>query len=618
MTEEQAGEGLSGYANLLSSTRDKSARRLPALVRSAFSLVRLAAPQTLRRITIVQSGIALLVIGRLLLAREVLIVVSDERGTSRLLLPVLSLLAVSVLQSMLGVLVGEQQRLLEARVTRHMQGRVLDVSQAVDLMAYEDPDFYDRLQRAQYGALFRPLQVTTGAVAMLAGALSAVALLLALTVIAPLLVPLVLLGFVPMWIVTKRNSRSAYNLEAAHTEADRRRAYFSDVLSDRGYAKEIRANGVASVLRARYDALYEERLARLRTLAVERTKRSLLAGLLAAVTAGLALTLVIHLVSTDRLSLPSAAIAAVGVLELSARLNALYSGAGSVYEGALYLEDAQRFFAEVPPTATPSAIPPAVPARGGPLTMTAAGVGFRYPGSDTPALQGITLHVPPGQVLAVVGQNGSGKTTLAMLLAGLLTPTEGSIGLGPADQEPLNPADLRDRVAVLFQDFARYELTLCENVALGHPLRGTDAAAVAAAAERAGLDRFARALPAGYDTLLGRSFFGGHELSVGQWQRVALARAFLRESDVLILDEPTAALDPQAEQETFEAVNRLAHGRTVIFISHRFSTVRSADRILVLDAGRLVEDGSHTELMDHGGLYHAMFEVQAAAYRTSG
>jgi ATP-binding cassette subfamily B protein len=241
-------------------------------------------------------------------------------------------------------------------------------------------------------------------------------------------------------------------------------------------------------------------------------------------------------------------------------------------------------------------------------------VTFTYPAATVPALRGVSLDIAAGQVVALVRENGSGKTTLAKLLARLYLPDRGAICWDGVDTAELDPAQLRRRIAVIFQDFARYDLTARENIGLGAVERIEDLDAVVAAARRGGADQCLAALPGGYETILSPEYDGGRDLSVGQWQRVALARAFIRAAPLIILDEPTASLDPRAEHDLFRRIRSLYAGRTVLLISHRYNTVRDADHIYVLDAGRVIEHGSHDQLIATAGVYAELFTLQAAAY----
>jgi ATP-binding cassette subfamily B protein len=301
----------------------------------------------------------------------------------------------------------------------------------------------------------------------------------------------------------------------------------------------------------------------------------------------------------------------VALQQLGGRLSGVAHSGSALYEDALFLEDFNSFLDLAPVVA---AARPQEPAPGGFSTLTLDHVSFAYPGTERLALDDVSFEIHAGEVVALVGENGSGKTTLAKLLCHLYMPTLGRILWDGVDTAGCDPVTVRRHMAVIFQDFVQYHLSARDNVGVGAYERVDDLEAVAGAARQSGAHSFLETLPEGYETMLGREFDGGHELSVGQWQRVALARAFFRGAPFVLLDEPTAALDPRAEHELFERIRTMARGRTVLLVSHRFSSVRSADRIFVLGAGKLVEHGTHAELLAKGGQYAALFNLQAAAY----
>jgi ATP-binding cassette subfamily B protein len=293
------------------------------------------------------------------------------------------------------------------------------------------------------------------------------------------------------------------------------------------------------------------------------------------------------------------------------RLSTVMSSAGQLYEAALFLQDFTTF---VDAETARAGAEDRRPAPHGFSALTVENVTFCYPSRSEPSLSDVSMHIQAGEVVALVGENGSGKTTLAKLLAGLYDPDDGTIRWDGVDTELFDPETLRASVAVIFQDFARYFLTAGQNIALGRPERGDDQQAVESAARVAGAHELIAGLDRGYDTDLGPHFLGGTDLSLGQWQRVALARAVFRDCPFVILDEPTAALDPRAERELFEGIRSMFAGRSVLIISHRFASVRSADRIYVLDGGQVVEHGNHEELMAVDGLYAELFTMQASSY----
>jgi ATP-binding cassette subfamily B protein len=312
------------------------------------------------------------------------------------------------------------------------------------------------------------------------------------------------------------------------------------------------------------------------------------------------------------MSVATATAAAIAIVGLAPMIGSLAFAVGQIYESALFLEDLSAFRAMLPTIldARPSA--PA-PERFGTLRVEA--VRFTYPGSERPALDGVSLTIRRGEVVALVGENGSGKTTLAKILSGLYRPVDGQVCWDGVDVSDVDAGQLRRGIAVVFQDFGQYLFPVADNIGLGRVEALEDRAAIERAARRAGADGFVARLPRGYDTMLGKMFEGGEDLSVGQWQRIALARAFFRDAPFVILDEPTAALDARAEHALFESIRALFADRTVLLISHRFSSVLSADRIFVLAEGRLVEQGTHAELMETNGLYAELFTLQAEAYR---
>lgn len=605
------------YDRLQSAPQPNALRRLPGVVWGCVRLVWRAARRPFLWSALAQLATGAGVAVQLLVGKELLsaVVAADRTGADLgSVAPELSaLVATALLLAVIGTVQSEQQRVVAELVNRHVDERLLDVAVTVDLEAFENPAFFDRLQRAFVAGQSRPFQMTFGLLAMLGSAVAVVGIAVALVAMQPVLLPLVVAASVPLWLAALRNSRAAHAFAYEMTPVDRERRYLAAVLTGSDFAKEVRAFDVAAFLRRSYDRLYDHRLSALRRLVRRRLRLSVVATLATFALTAATLVILVSLFLSERMTLAEVTVAAVAVQQLAVRLRTVYASAGSLYEGALFIQDFTSFL-ELAPAVTSAR--PTAPAPQGFSRLAVDDVTFCYPGTERKALDAVSLAIGAGEVVALVGENGSGKTTLAKLLCNLYTPTSGRILWDGVDISTVDPADLRRWVTCIFQDFAQYHLSAADNVGMGRHERLDDREAVVAASRRAGAHDLLANLARGYDTRLGRQFEGGTELSIGQWQRVALARAFFRDAPFVVLDEPTAALDPRAEHELFESVRHLMRDKTVLLISHRFSSVRSADRIFVLQGGRIVDEGTHDELMARGGLYAELFTLQAAAYLT--
>ena len=588
-------------------------RDLPKLLLDSIKLVWSAGRNTFLLTSALQLLTAVGIVVQLFVAKQVFEVVLNAGSNAdfRDLAPVLvALVAVTVTLDLARTIQTEQGRVLGELVGRKAIDRVLDVATKIDLLAFESPEFYDRLQRARAQGQFRALQTVNGLLGIVGASVAAVSLVLALAALQPLLLPFVIIGYIPLWIVASLNTRDLYHFTRGMTPNERQRNYLQNVLMGRNPAKEVRSFNLARFLRGRYDRLYDERIAELRSLARRRTGRALLGSLASSgVTVG-TIAMLSYLYVSDRMSLAATGAAVFGLYQLASQLNGLHMSATSLYEATLFIRDYSSFL-ELEPAVEAA---PARPAPRGFEVLRAENVSFAYPESAYRAVDDVSLEIRRGEVIALVGENGSGKTTLAKMLAGLYRPEHGRIRWDDTDLAEVDADELRRSVAVIFQDFERYLLPARENVGLGRHERVDDFDDIVEAARRADADDFLASLPEGYETMLGREFAGGYDLSIGQWQRVALARAFFRDAPFVILDEPTAALDARAESRLFERMRELLEGRSVVLISHRFSSVRSADRIYVLHEGRVIEEGSHVELMAADGLYAELFGLQARAY----
>ncbi len=589
-------------------------RRLLKQSRPALRLVWRASPSETLRVAALQilTGLTLplqLVVGKQ--AVEALIDAGED-GSGVKLLPVTLLLVATLSASRLvAVAARQRQRLLPELVGQTAQYMLAEKAASLDLATLETPTFSDRLARAQREAVFRPVNMVSDLTRVVSSGVSIVGLLVLLFAAHPLLVIVVLLSVAPLWSASIASGRAYYSFMTRNTQLHRLIHYVLGILTQPHSAKETRAFGLGPYLLRKQRELFDKRLEQLQEASRRIMRRDLLASFAssALTAAGLLLVLWLHL--SDRLSLGEAAAAAGSLLFIAQRLNELTSALGFFHENVLFIEDFWSFLELAPArVATHSGEPPPE----GLEKLSVQDVSFTYPESPTPALQNVSVEIRRGETVALVGENGAGKTTLAKLLCRLYEPDAGTIRWNDRDVLTCDPGALRKRIAVIFQDFARYMLSARENIGLGCVDAIDDLSRITRAARFAGADEFLSALPAGYETMLGRMFDEGQEMSIGQWQRIALARAFLRDACLVVMDEPTASLDARAEYELFETMRTLFEDRAVLLISHRFSSVRMADRIYVFKKGQVVEQGSHEELMVKGGLYAELFDLQAAAY----
>jgi ATP-binding cassette subfamily B protein len=496
-----------------------------------------------------------------------------------------------------------------ARVaTQRAEGRLLDVVAGLELAEVEDPDLQDRLQRAFTGAgrLEPHLRAALGAPSAAAGVVTAIA---TMTTNDLTMLPLAAAGTVPRWLLSAR-APDPVRAWSNRSRGMRETAILRNILSGGQAAHEVRAFDASAFLRARYDEVRDEASATIAEYERRAARRSALGRLAARAALTPSAARLVVGVARKQTSLSDAVAGGLADNRLAKSTEKLFNLAVNLRRSGAVVADYTAFR---PDTNPPRTIGPAPPRKFERIAIE--GLRFAYPGTTGPVLEGVDMEIRRGEVVALVGENGSGKTTLAKLTCCLYRPSGGRIRWDDVDLATCDPRAVRTQVAVVFQDFVQYPmLSAADNIGIGLPDRIKDREAIVDAARRAGAHDIITALPDGYNTKLSRQF-GGVDLSTGQWQRVALARAFLRDAPLVVLDEPTAALDPRAERDLFEAVAALYRSRSALLISHRLSSVRFADRICVLDRGRITESGSHDELIAAKGTYAELFEMQARSYR---
>ncbi len=500
-------------------------------------------------------------------------------------------------------------------ITDHISDLIHAKSIAVDLEYYENSKYYDVLHRAQQEAPYRPARIVNDLMMVGQSAITVAGVIGIVFTIHWLVGLIVVAAAVPSAYVRFRYSGRMYQWQRRSTVEDRRSWYLHWLLTDGTYAKELRLFQLGDTFREWYHALRD--VLRGQRLAIAR--RRALADLGSQAIATLAIFGTFAYIAWRTIE---------GAISLGAMmkyyqafntglssLQSVLGGVAGLYEDNLFLTYYHDFMQLEPRVVDPpSPRPLPRPMRDG---IVFEGVDFHYPDTERTALADVDLRIKPGEVTALVGPNGSGKTTLVKLLCRLYDPQEGRVTYDGVDLRDLSTVELRRAISVIFQDFAKYQLTARQNVWTGNVLLDEQDAAIERAAREAGAHEVIEGLRAGYATMLGKWFEEGEEISIGEWQKVALARAFVRDADVLVFDEPTSALDPVSEWKIFEHIRSLAKGRAVVLISHRFSTVRNADRIHILDEGRVVESGTHGELMALDGQYARMYEVQARAYASN-
>ena len=518
----------------------------------------------------------------------------------------------AVFSSIVTRMIDYSDALLANKYTRHVSIEVMRHASELDLIAYEDPVFYDRLERARVQATDRLVMIQSiGRLEL--QLITAISMSVAVMVYSPWLMLLLILAVVPAFLGESHFAFLGYAKNFRQTPVKRQMDYLRTVGGSKEAAKELKLFNLAGFFTQRFarlsDTIYEQ------DVELARRRLAVGSGLSLVSTTGYygAYAYVIWRTVAGTLGIGTFYFLTNAILQASSNIQQVFSTLSGIADQALFLTDLLAFFEMRPTIASkPNAIPAPRPIKRG---FEFCEVSFRYPGTQRNVLQALNFHLHPGERVALIGENGEGKTTIVKLITRLYDPTEGKILLDGVDLREYDLEDLYREIGVIFQDFMRYEMTARENIGVGRIEKLQDTDLLQDAAHKSLADGVIAKLQSGYDQMLGRRFETGVDLSGGEWQKIALARAYLRDAQLLILDEPTAALDARSEYEVFQRFAELTAGKMALFISHRFSTVRMADRIVVLEKGQIVEEGNHEQLLARDGRYAAMFELQAASYR---
>ena len=502
--------------------------------------------------------------------------------------------------------------LLRVQLAERVNELVLEKAIELPLQEFEDAELYDKITRARREASYRPLSLARRALTLVQDGVGLTAYAGLLLTFSGWLLLLLVVASIPSFIAETRLNTDAFRLFRWRSPEERKRLYLETVLGREDHVKEVKLFGLGGPFLERYRAIFMELYAKDRALTLKRGVWGFAFAVVSAVALAGAYAWVAWSAIDGLISIGAMTMFMIVLKQAQGGVSSILMSVAGMYDDNQYVTTLYELLEHPVPAQRGGATSGPDPEDG----LRFENVSFRYAGSEENAVTNVTLHVRPGTKLALVGKNGSGKTTLVKLLTRLYTPTSGRILLDGRELEDWDEAALRQRIGVIFQDFVRYQMRVGDNVGVGDVRAIDDEERWAAAAEQGLAAEDISRLPEGYHTQLGRWFARGRELSVGQWQKIALSRAFMRkDADILVLDEPTASMDAEAEAEIFARFRELAGQRIGIVISHRFSTVRMADQIAVLDRGRIVELGTHDELVEHDGRYAKLFELQAAPYR---
>jgi ATP-binding cassette subfamily B protein len=522
-------------------------------------------------------------------------------------------LALLLGSSLLQTLSNISQQLLQEQLAIHVQLQIMRHAATLDLADFENSEYYDQLQQAQRESARRPVDMVSGVFGLGRSLITFATMIALLVGLSPWIAVAALISPIPAFISGSRYGWWGFQQMRRQSPVRRVMSYLTNLMTTDEYAKEVKLFTAGDYFIDRYERTAEGYYAETRDLLVKRYLAGFGWSSLTTLASSGTFLYVALLAVRGQVTLGALTVFTQAAQQVQGAFQGILGGIQGIYEHGLYLITLYDLLERQPKIDAPeNPIPVRRPFQKG---IEFRHVSYKYPDRDVPALDDVSFTIEPGQTVALVGRNGAGKSTIVKMLGRLYDPDEGQILIDGHDVREYDPQELRREIGVMFQDFAAYQVSAGENIGVGNVEHATDDDAIVSAAERAGADDVVRKLPNSYDTTLGKWFEGGHQLSGGEWQKIALARAFMRDAQILILDEPTAALDAQAEHDLFARIKDLTKGKMALYISHRFSTVRMADRILFLENGRLVEQGTHDELMLQGGRYADLFDLQAASYR---
>ena len=519
-----------------------------------------------------------------------------------------------ILQRVVNRVSNATTRIAGEKVVRHVKVMIMNKTRELDLAAFDIPEFYEKLENANREAGNRPINILNSSFSVITTLISMIGYIIILSTALPIATLCIMAVSIPGAIINFYYRRKHFDYMRRRSKDRRQMEYYSSVLVNKDLVKEVRIYKLSDLFIERYKQVFERYYAGLRKLIIRENVLHVIVTVVSAVTNCVFFALIAMRVFLGKIKIGDYTLLTGAITSIANDVNSLISTSASIYEGTLFIDNLVSFMKEKP-TVVSSLPTPAPLHRGSAHTIDFEHVSFRYPGTDRDVIHDVNLHFEPGETVVLVGLNGAGKTTLIKLLTRLYDPTEGRILLDGRDIREYDPQELYRMFGIIFQDFGKYAFTVAENIQFGDLAREATEEDVRAAAISANADEYIRRLPDGYQTPLMRFFeANGIELSIGQWQKLSVARAFYSQSDILILDEPTASLDPLAEQEIFNQFDLLRRDKTTIFVSHRLSSATTASKIVVLEYGRVIEEGTHRELMEKGGKYYNLFSTQAKRY----